>query len=272
MTTALTHPMVREYLLQLHRSLTKLPAADSYEIFNQIKEHLVEALPPNAADDEVAVVLAELGTPDEVAAAATPPMRKTLRLPWRQRIRWRWAVAGVVALAVVATLTTVITLQKTADDLVCVCAFGWADQVDGQRAVHSEADGHEQSTVMRRRGVAQGVRVVITNPTRYTQTILGVASDQPDDYFLLRMTTAEPKIYPDQTGFTAHFPIAMAPGATRTVELRFSPDICIGAGGEEIADEIPLRVRVGWYTRNENIPMARFAFAVKTTAATANCH
>ena len=68
--TALQHPLVRDYLTQLDLALGGLPSAKARELRSQIAGHLEEALSPDASDEDVAVVLDQLGRPADLAAEA----------------------------------------------------------------------------------------------------------------------------------------------------------------------------------------------------------
>jgi hypothetical protein len=68
--TALDHQLIRDYLRELDAALRGLPAAQAAELREQIAAHLDEALPPDAADQEVAETLSRLGSPADLAAEA----------------------------------------------------------------------------------------------------------------------------------------------------------------------------------------------------------
>ena len=73
MINALEHPLVADYLRQLDTALASLPAVAAAELCEQIRAHLLEALPPDADEDAVTAVLAALGPASLVAAAAAAP-------------------------------------------------------------------------------------------------------------------------------------------------------------------------------------------------------
>ena len=79
-TGATTSPRVAAYLADLERRLAGAPAADRLDVLDAVHEHLEAAfaeLGPAPSDDDVRRVLADLGSPDEVAGALaldeTPP-------------------------------------------------------------------------------------------------------------------------------------------------------------------------------------------------------
>ena len=67
-----TDDLVADYLRQLNQAGADLPAAEREELLDQIRGHLDEARTDERASDPAYIrqVLANLGTPDEVAAAA----------------------------------------------------------------------------------------------------------------------------------------------------------------------------------------------------------
>jgi len=73
MIDVLEHPLVAGYLRNLDAALASLPAASAAELSEQIRAHLLEALPPDAGEDAVTAVLAELGPARLVAEAASEP-------------------------------------------------------------------------------------------------------------------------------------------------------------------------------------------------------
>ena len=77
MTT--THPLADDYLLRLERAAQVLPPADRDELLAQIRSHLQDGLPPGATEGEVRNLLAELGTPEDIVAAAGPERSPTRR-------------------------------------------------------------------------------------------------------------------------------------------------------------------------------------------------
>jgi hypothetical protein len=112
--TALDHRLVRDYLRELDAAMRGLPAAQARELKEQITAHLVDALGPDAGDQEVAATLDRLGPPADLAAeagAAGGPSGPRAA-PGSSRMRWRLA-----ALIAIPTLTaaTLGALQISSD-------------------------------------------------------------------------------------------------------------------------------------------------------------
>lgn len=72
-----TDPLVDDYLRRLDAAASGLPAHRREELVSEIRDHLQEALRQAPAADKAAVrnELERLGTPEEIAAAATDPPR-----------------------------------------------------------------------------------------------------------------------------------------------------------------------------------------------------
>jgi hypothetical protein len=70
-----TDPLVDDYLRRLDAAASALPAHRRDELVSEIRDHLQEALRQTPAGDKAAVrnVLERLGSPEEIAAAATDP-------------------------------------------------------------------------------------------------------------------------------------------------------------------------------------------------------
>ncbi len=64
------HPLVQAYLARLQVVGTRLSAAQLAGAVADVHEHLAAALLPDPSDAEVRAALADLGTPDQVVAAA----------------------------------------------------------------------------------------------------------------------------------------------------------------------------------------------------------
>ncbi len=74
MIDVLEHPLVAGYLRDLDAGLAGPPAAAAAELSEQIRAHLLEALPPGADEDAVTAVLTALGPARLVAEAASRPL------------------------------------------------------------------------------------------------------------------------------------------------------------------------------------------------------
>jgi len=64
------HPAVRSYLQALETAVRTLPRHEREDLVLQVMEHIDNALPPNAGEADVRNVLDELGSPEDIAAAA----------------------------------------------------------------------------------------------------------------------------------------------------------------------------------------------------------
>src|SRR5580693_5942313 len=102
------YPLVRDYLRRLDAACAALPAAQARELHDQIIAHLDEALPPDAADDEVAAELDRLGTPAALAAEAAGPVRPTAAARLRNRLsRLGWRARTLIAVVVVLVVALI---------------------------------------------------------------------------------------------------------------------------------------------------------------------
>lgn len=68
MTTA--GGLISEYLQRLYRIAADLPEGARTELYEDIRAHLADTLAPNADETTVREVLDELGSPEEIVAAA----------------------------------------------------------------------------------------------------------------------------------------------------------------------------------------------------------
>jgi hypothetical protein len=77
-----THPLTADYLRRLEEAARLLPRRERDELVAQIREHLATGCPPDATEADIRNVLEELGSPEDIVAAAgpeRPPMRRGAR-------------------------------------------------------------------------------------------------------------------------------------------------------------------------------------------------
>jgi HAAS len=269
------HELVRSYLSELDAALRGVPAAQARELREQIVAHLDDALSPEAGEEQVTAVLGRLGSPGDLAAdlgqAAVAPLaalgmtRAWLRRRLAQVRRRTWSVAGVlVALAGIAT-GYLIYYYVAPGPLQDGHSSVWWYPRDGRHEVVTTADGVTQATVPIRSGQRQGFAISIYNPTGVTQTILGPAYgdnvpwDSPASE-TVQIGVSVPNREIDtaggvirNVGFT--LPGAIPPHQRREVRVLWISDPCIVMGDTSVIDTLSLRVRVGWFTRTEIIPL-----------------
>jgi len=271
--TSPRHELVRGYLSQLDAALRGVPAAQAREFREQITAHLDDALPPNADDEQVATVLDRLGSPTELAAdvgqaGAVPLMARAMTRAWLwyrlAHVRRRtWGVAGVI-LVVVGVVAGYLNYYLTPGSLEFGGASGWWFPQDYNREVFTTTDGATQSTVPFRPGRRQGFFVSIDNPTGVTQTILGpaygpgVPGDSPGSA-VVQIGVSVPNLNVDRGGTSRSvrftLPGVIPPGQIRLVRVLWTSNICLMDGASSSIDTLALRVRVGWFTRTEIIPL-----------------
>jgi hypothetical protein len=255
--TALDHPLVRDYLQELDRALTALPAAQASELTEQITAHLDDALAPDTGDEEIAAVLSRLGRPADLAAEALTGIPK-VRRRWLRRLGWRgWvtlAAAVLVAGAVTGYLVTVLT---TAPVQFAGTTNWWYPQ-DSGRQVFTSADGAQQDTVPIRSGRLQSIVFTVQNPSDWTQTVLSVGPDSaaPGNalHFQIGVSTTDP------WGAGGYFtrlryalPESIPPHQIRWMRLTWVSTVCLPKGADSGIDQLPIRVRVGLVSRTETL-------------------
>ncbi len=65
-------PLAEDYLARLDRAAQGLPAPDRDELLAELRSHLQAGLAPDATDADVLNLLHELGSPEDIVAAAQP--------------------------------------------------------------------------------------------------------------------------------------------------------------------------------------------------------
>lgn len=77
--TTTTHPLADDYLRRLGRAARSLPRSDSDELLALIRSHIDAGLTPDATEGQVRNLLLELGSPEDIVAAAGPDRPATRR-------------------------------------------------------------------------------------------------------------------------------------------------------------------------------------------------
>jgi hypothetical protein len=271
--TSEDHELVSRYLSELDAALRGVPAAQARELKEQIVAHLADSLPPDADDEQVRAVLGRLGAPADLAADAGPagvaPLAALgLTGAWLRRrfarVRLRtWIAVGVIGIFA-GTMTGYLIYFTAPGPLEFGGASGWWYPQDYNHEVDTSAGNSTQTTVPNRSGQLQGFFITISNPTDVTQTILGPGYGQavPPDSLgqgAGRIGVSVPNLNIERGGdsrsvrFT--LPGVIPPHQFRELRVLWKSDTCMMAGGGESIDEISLRVRVGWFTRTEIIPL-----------------
>ncbi len=238
------HPLVREYLQELDAALSTLPAEEASEVTKQIVAHLDEG--PRPDDREV--------------AAHHPVTFTSLARTRLARVRKRTWVVTAACLILLGAGIGYLVNYVAVGDLQFAGQAGWWYPQDSNREVDTSADGAQQTTVPIRSGQQQGFAVGIYNPTGWTQTIVGAAANEgsPGSQ-TVQLGVSVFNLNIDRGGFQRDvrftLPGSIPPGQIRLLRVSWISDVCLQAGGDQGIDELNLRVRVGWFTRTETIPL-----------------
>ena len=273
--TALDHELVRGYIGQLDGALRGMPAGQARELKEQITAHLADTLPPDADDEQVTAVLNRLGSPTEFTAelaqgAAGPRAALGMTRAWLRgelaRVRRRtWYFASVIVV-LAGLLTGYLVYYLAPADLFYDGAAGWWYRQDWTRQADTTANEATQTTVPIRSGQRQGYFVAIYNPADVTQTIVGPAygpgvpsSGPGSGAGVVQLAVSVPNRNIDRGGSSRSvrftLPGEIPPHHIRLVRVLWTSNICLSKGAASIIDTLSLRVRIGWFTRTETIPL-----------------
>jgi hypothetical protein len=258
--TVLEHPLVRGYLRELNIACAYLPLAQARELREQIAAHLDEALPPSASDNEVQAELARLGSPRSLAGDAAGPQPRTIarRLRIRLgRVSWRgWvSVVVIVALAGSALAYTLLAYNGQLNE---GAVSGWYYPQDGKHSVWTQAGGGTQNTVPERFGQQQGFEITIVNNSDFTQTVVGLT--QYSLPFKSVQVAVGSGTLVDTGGSSAgpirwSLPGSIPPHGYRMLRVLWTSNTCQVAGSTLAIKALMLTVRVGIFTRTEEVPL-----------------
>lgn len=164
----------------------------------------------------------------------------------------------------VGTATYYLVTYATPDSLQFGGRAGWWYAQDYNHEHESQADNATQSTVPDRPGQRQGIVINIYNPTGVTQTVLGPGTginDFRDSLGLqpgqVRVSVPNPNV--NRGGMIRNIrfviPGAIPPHQWRELRVIWVSNACFEPSGGASLDSLTLRVRVGWLTRTEAIPL-----------------
>ena len=274
MSTVLDHPLVTGYLHELDIALGGLPPGAASELSEQLRAHLLEALPDGADDATIRGVLAALGPARLVAQAAAEsgrqhPLLRRLAAAARRVPMRIWIAAALLAIAVGAPAGTLIYWQAQPAIAFDAGSSWWGPQ--DAPSVQTEADGAAQSTVPLRPGQMQGFEIFVYNPSDTSQRILGaqagyVSPGAPVPPQIDVSTTGSWQLVGEPNSVKYQVGGTIPPHSYRWLRVQWRSYQCYlqGPGGSQGIDRLTLRVKVGWITRTEVIPLP-FEFAVSPT-------
>jgi hypothetical protein len=202
------------------------------------------------------------GVVETFAMAPATPGRARRKL-------WISLSAVLFLLAGAAVTATSIGLRYAhAAPLECACGLSWSNAEHGQTG---KAGPYLAMIADAKPGHLQSFYVMIRNPAAVTQTVLGL--QYPD------AQTAEPEqlavalpgtsTIDDQQDYrTRHFttkPTAIPPQGIRwlRVTIHTAPAEVWGSGRQESWTDIYVRVRVGWFHRDETVHLDDTAFVLQ---------
>lgn len=194
----------------------------------------------------------------EKAPGSRPPLIAVRGRPVRVRLGRRFWVVTAAVLAAVALLGVFVVEPTTAPPLRAADTWGWIYPQDGNVASHTSIGFVSQSIVPIRRGQTQGIVFNVVNPSRYSQTILGLVPDElmPGSHRgEARLVVATSGNAQDSAQYGYADQAAVPPHQSRFVEITWPSDQCEADGATESIDAVSLRVRVFGVTRTEHVPL-----------------
>lgn len=205
--------------------------------------------------------------------ASKPPLiavrGRPVRIPLDRR---PWAAIAAV-LAAVALVGVFVIEPRTAPPLRAADTQGWIYPQDGNVATWTSIGAVSETLVPIRRGELQGIDFDVVNPSRYSQTIIGVLPDElmPGSHRGEAHVAVATSGNPQDSGHYSYAEQAVVPPhQTRFVEVTWLSDNCVPVGGSSSIVAVSLRVRVFGVTRTENVPLISQAGVRGTSASDAS--
>ena len=132
-----------------------------------------------------------------------------------------------------------------------------------------------QFTTPERFGQRQGFLIGVFNTSDWTQTIEGVGANSQSPSLPMTVSVGVGP-HDDVGGYTAQtrwvLPAAIPPHSYRVIRLVWTSNICNQPGGWIGLTNIWLQVKVGLFTRTENIAFVNVAFVMSGNKASSQCH
>lgn len=210
----------------------------------------------------------------ETAPSGRPPLIAVRGRPVRIRLDRRLWAAIAAVFATTALLGVFVVEPRTAPPLHAANSQGWIYPQDGDVAVDTSIGIASETVVPIRHGEMQGIVFDVVNPSRYSQTILGLVPDEilpgsrPGEARLAVATSGNAQDSEQQYRYADQ--AAVPPHQSRFIEITWPSDNCITDGGTMSLDAVSLRVRVFGVTRTENVTLNSEVGVRGTPASDAN--
>jgi hypothetical protein len=190
----------------------------------------------------------------------------------RRRSRRFWVAIGAVAVLLIGVTITALEVSFHYAHAPRLEAFGWGWlPPDNQHAQYPQAGLYDASVARARPGHWQTFSVDVENPSSVTQTVLGLAFDSSDTAQPERLTISSVDTGLGDAMLARYTPgpVAIPPNGVRTLRLSVRAAGCNhwghGTGRSDYWTALFLKVRVGWFTRTEEITFVNHAQVLRGT-------
>ena len=190
-----------------------------------------------------------------------------------RRVRWRICLAvGIVVVLVSGGIVTWVSVAfhyLHAPPLECSCGLVWASP-DDVRETNTDAVGHTQISVPARHGAWQAFYVEFYNPSTVTQTVLGLTDGELTGW-QPRLAVArgrgglDPSVFHGLPISSASGPVAIPPHSEGVLRYSVHETQCLAEGQTQYWTGTLVRVRVGAYTRTEDVDFGTNGMAIVGT-------
>ena len=199
----------------------------------------------------------------EVSVPAPAPARRSRRRLW---------ISLAVALSLQKNNTNTTKTNKQQNTHTTTHKNTSKQKKNNTKHPHTtEAGPYTALIATARPGHVQSFYVMISNPSAVTQTILGLQypgtdTAEPEEVAVARRGTStldDQQDYPSRR-FTAE-PTAIPPNGIRwlRISIHTARSGLWSPGRQEFWTDIGLRVRVGWFTRDETVSLGRTVFVLE---------
>lgn len=254
------------YLSRLDLHLLSLPRSIAGPLRSQIVTQLDEAARESSSEADLRTFIGRLGEPSEIVAEALTVgnylRTRTVVKHWSRRVRRRFWIALVAIFVLVGSAGGFAISVAETPPLVSFSGGPWYSWAMKHAKDEQLAD-ISAVVIPMKTGAMQGFWLGLENPTNWTQTVLGAAigpmAQWPHGLHLGFASSAN-----IDKGGSPSLHQRWRYGVSYTIPPHGTRDFLIGwrmyacqysPGTSYIMSEVPLRVRVGWFTRIETVQL-----------------
>jgi hypothetical protein len=177
---------------------------------------------------------------------------------WTRRRRQKAAAIGLCVVVVTAAALTPEVLRPAASQGLTAGAAVWWSEADAKQAVTGGVSGLPVAEIPIRSGHQQGYLLHLVNGSGVDQRVLGVPESDSSGFAAsaVTLTVSTVDAPSDRARSLTYTTRGLVPAhQARWLRVLWVSEGCFEAGSSSSTDALALRVRLGWITRTEDVPI-----------------